>query len=262
MAPRTWLTTATGSSEHRSAGGSAAFANCAVYVIKKKTTTTHNDRFRLFNVTLLHRRKRHHEIVSTKSSHARQVLGPFIPTTRYCGHVSVLSAREQWDIARGLQFIADMTLRRRTSKLICGGDLHDFALMTALVVLLTLSVVMTCPSAAPQGNWGRPPRIHHEKVLGAWTWGANRDDAMIVTVTRDGQIYFSSDRVSTSKLPDDPAALDQWCGKARLPASGLSRPLRIRKTSFGSCPISWSVGHFHLYQRIIVQNSTSAALTQ
>jgi biopolymer transport protein ExbD len=94
-----------------------------------------------------------------------------------------------------------MTPRRRTAKLICGSDLHTFALITALVIFLPFSVVMTIPTASPYGTWGQLPKIHHPKVLGAWAWGANRDDAMIVTVTRDGRIYFSTDEISSSQLP-------------------------------------------------------------
>lgn len=94
-----------------------------------------------------------------------------------------------------------MTPRRRTAKLICGGDLHTFALLMALVIFLPFSVAMKFPTASPHGNWGDLPRIHHAKVLGAWAWGANRDDAMIVTVTRDGRIYFRTDEISSSQLP-------------------------------------------------------------
>lgn len=94
-----------------------------------------------------------------------------------------------------------MTPRRRTANLICGGHLHTFALVMALVIFLTFSVVMTCPTVSPYGNWGQLPRIRHAKVLGAWAWGANRDDAIIVTVTRDGRIYFRADHISSPELP-------------------------------------------------------------
>ena|ERR1700733_10125830 len=102
---------------------------------------------------------------------------------------------------RGLNLIKAMTPRRRTVKLICSSDLNTFALIMAFVVFLTLSVVMTFPAHSPHGTWGDYPRIHHPKVLGAWAWGANRSDAVIVSVTRDSRIYFGADAVSSAQLP-------------------------------------------------------------
>ncbi len=101
----------------------------------------------------------------------------------------------------GSYLAGDMTQRRRAAKLICGGDPHSFALLMAFVIFLPFGVVMKFPTPSPQGDWGQLPRIHHAKVLGAWAWGANRDDAMIVTVTRDGRVYFSTDEISFSQLP-------------------------------------------------------------
>ena len=95
-----------------------------------------------------------------------------------------------------------MAPRRRTARLICGSDLHAFAFVIALVIFLTFSVVMTLPTASPYENWGSLPRIHHAKVLGAWAWGANRDDAIIVTVTRDGRVYFRTDAISAAQLSE------------------------------------------------------------
>ena len=100
----------------------------------------------------------------------------------------------------GVLIYSDMTPHRRTAKLICGSDLHAFALVMALVIFLTFTVVMTLPTASPQGNWGWLPRIHHAKVLGAWAWGANRADAIIVAVTRDGRVYFRADEISSAQL--------------------------------------------------------------
>ena len=59
---------------------------------------------------------------------------------------------------------------------------------------------MTLPTASPQETWGGLPRIHHAKVLGAWAWGANRHDALIVTLTRDGRLYLKADQISPSQL--------------------------------------------------------------
>jgi biopolymer transport protein ExbD len=95
-----------------------------------------------------------------------------------------------------------MTPRRRTVRLICSGDLNTFALIMAFVVFLPLSVIMTFPAHSPHGTWPDAPRIHHPKVLGAWAWGgANRSDAVIVSVTRDSRIYFGADAVSSAQLP-------------------------------------------------------------
>jgi biopolymer transport protein ExbD len=104
-------------------------------------------------------------------------------------------------VSCGVLIHRDMTPRRRTAKLLCGGDLHTFALVMALVIFLPFSVVVKFPTASPHGNWGNFPRIRHAMVLGAWAWGANRDDAMIVTVTRDGRVYFRTDEISSSQLP-------------------------------------------------------------
>lgn len=94
-----------------------------------------------------------------------------------------------------------MTPHRRTTRLICGGGLNIFALVMVLVVFLMFSVVLISPGNLPQGTWGTAQQVHHPKILGAWTWGANRSDAIVVSITRDDRIYFRADAVAPAELP-------------------------------------------------------------
>lgn len=101
--------------------------------------------------------------------------------------------------AAGSQLLAAMNPRQRTTRLICSSDWNAFALIMTFVVFVTLMVVMTTPDNSPH-NWGQLPIVHHPKIVGVWTWGANRSDAMIAVVTRDGKVYFDGDRVLPQEL--------------------------------------------------------------
>ena len=108
--------------------------------------------------------------------------------------------------AAGSQLLAAMIPRRKTNRLICNSDLNAFAVIMTFVVFVALIVVMTTPDNSPH-TWGQLPIVRHPKIVGAWTWGANRSDAMIAVVTRDGKVYFDSDRV----LPQELASRIQQC---------------------------------------------------
>ena len=101
--------------------------------------------------------------------------------------------------ATGSQLLAAMNPRRRTNRLICNSDWNAFAVIMTFVVFVALIVVMVTPDNPPY-TWGQLPRVHHPKIVGAWTWGANRSDAMIAMVARDGNVYFRSETLSPQEL--------------------------------------------------------------
>src|ERR1700756_3419985 len=101
--------------------------------------------------------------------------------------------------AAGSHLLAAMNPRRRTNRPICNSDWNAFAVIMTFVVFVALIVVMATPDNRPY-TWGQLPRVHHPKIVDAWTWGANRSDAMIAVVARDGNVYFRSERVLPQEL--------------------------------------------------------------
>jgi biopolymer transport protein ExbD len=69
------------------------------------------------------------------------------------------------------------------------------------VVFAVLTFVMTAEGNHPH-HWGPLlPRVHHVRVVGYLAWGANRSDAMVAVVARDGRIYFGAEQVLPADLP-------------------------------------------------------------
>lgn len=65
-----------------------------------------------------------------------------------------------------------------------------------LVVFVILLVFMTIPTG--HHGWRADlPRVSHVVPMP----GALREDAMLVTITRDGKVYFGSDRIDVINLP-------------------------------------------------------------
>jgi biopolymer transport protein ExbD len=79
-------------------------------------------------------------------------------------------------------------------------DLTAFSCVMAAVVLALLTVEMV---ASPLG-WADHgvgidlPRVNHPVKM----WAANQEDAMVVSIMRDGNIFFCNDRVAVEQLPD------------------------------------------------------------
>jgi len=94
-----------------------------------------------------------------------------------------------------------MSPKRTTSaKLICGSDFNAFALVMALVVFTFLACCMTTMGYHHSGLSVDLPKVLHPVSVGGLTWGANRHDAMIVAITRQGDSFMKSDKLSDSAL--------------------------------------------------------------
>ena len=69
-------------------------------------------------------------------------------------------------------------------------------------VFAVLAVVMIATGTIPHQYMGPDlPQVHHARVVGYLGWGANRDDAMIAVVSRDGRIYFGLQEITSAELP-------------------------------------------------------------
>jgi biopolymer transport protein ExbD len=77
------------------------------------------------------------------------------------------------------------------------SSIDTTAFTSILVVLIVIALVVASVSYNPhRGVSVDMPKVAHPVAMG----GALRDDAMKVSVLRDGQIYFGSDRVWSSDL--------------------------------------------------------------
>lgn len=85
--------------------------------------------------------------------------------------------------------------RPRSTKLIATADLNLFSCAMAIVVFAVLASCMTTLGDHPAATSIELPRVAHSVAVGGLTWGANRHDAMIVAVTRNGLILMSNDLV-------------------------------------------------------------------
>ena len=89
-----------------------------------------------------------------------------------------------------------MLRKSRTSpKLFSDFNTLQFASVMGLVVFVVLLIFMTIPP----GHHGLSvdlPKVLHPVAMR----GAEREDAMRVAVTRDGNIYFGSDRIDPADL--------------------------------------------------------------
>ncbi len=86
---------------------------------------------------------------------------------------------------------------RKPAKLFGDVNTLQFASVMSMVVFVLLIVFMTLPTPH-HGISPDPPRVDHPASMPY----AAREDAMIVSVTRDGKIYFGTEHV-------DPADLSQ-----------------------------------------------------
>jgi biopolymer transport protein TolR len=95
-----------------------------------------------------------------------------------------------------------MVPRPHSGQLIFTCDFSAFSLIMALVVFVVLAMFLAFGDNAPHGIGPLLPKAQHTRVLGYLNWGANRDDAMIAAVTRDGRIYFGAEQIpSAADLP-------------------------------------------------------------
>jgi biopolymer transport protein TolR len=86
---------------------------------------------------------------------------------------------------------------RNSAKLFSDFNTLSFASVMALVVFVLLLIFMTVPTSF---HCGGPdlPKVSRPISMP----GASREDALMVAVARDGQVYFGSDRVTADVLTD------------------------------------------------------------
>ena len=86
---------------------------------------------------------------------------------------------------------------RRSPSLFSDFNTLQFAGVMSMVVFVMLLCFMTAPTAH-RGVSTDLAKVFHSISM---PW-ANREDAMRVTITRDGMVFFGSDRVSSADLPE------------------------------------------------------------
>lgn len=85
---------------------------------------------------------------------------------------------------------------RTPSTLFSGFNTLQFASVMGLVVFVVLIIFMVAPTHPHHGLGPDLPQVLHPVVMP----GAARDDAMKVTITRDGKIYFGSEQIDSGNL--------------------------------------------------------------
>lgn len=85
---------------------------------------------------------------------------------------------------------------RRSPKLFSDFNTLQFASVMSLVVFVILLVFMTIP-VDHHGVSADLPKVSHPVSMP----GANREDAMVVTITRDSKVYFGTEQVYAADLP-------------------------------------------------------------
>ena len=86
--------------------------------------------------------------------------------------------------------------RPRLAPLICTMDFNGFPVVMVPVVFALLMILMVWPVRHHAVSIVLP-KAHHTVEMPR----ANREDAMVITVTRDGKVYLRSDRVEPGLLP-------------------------------------------------------------
>jgi biopolymer transport protein ExbD/biopolymer transport protein TolR len=84
---------------------------------------------------------------------------------------------------------------RPSPKLFSDFNTLQFASVMAMVVFVMLLVFMTIPTYH-QGNSVDLPHVSHAVSMP----GADREDAMLVSITRDGKAYLGTDQVNVTNL--------------------------------------------------------------
>ena len=84
---------------------------------------------------------------------------------------------------------------RKPAKLFSDFNTPQFACVMSLVVFIVLTVLLTWPTPYHHGSVALP-KVNHPASMP----GADREDAMVVNVTRDGKVYFGVEQVNPEKL--------------------------------------------------------------
>jgi len=86
---------------------------------------------------------------------------------------------------------------RKPAKLFSDFNTLQFACVMSLVVFVVLLTVLTFGAPTCGGMSADLPKVLHPVSMR----GADREDAMIVNITRDGKVYFAVDQVNPADLP-------------------------------------------------------------
>jgi biopolymer transport protein ExbD len=84
--------------------------------------------------------------------------------------------------------------RFRSDRRICR---IDFSAFVAIIIALFTLLIWAAPTGFPHhGMFIRLPQARHALEL----WDSRRNDALLITIARDGQVFFGSQRVAPEEL--------------------------------------------------------------
>lgn len=92
--------------------------------------------------------------------------------------------------------VSSVLRKRQSPKLFSDFNTLQFASVTGMVLFVILLVFMTDSSRYHHAGSVDLPKVLHPVSMPA----ANREDAMIVNVTRDGKVYFDTEQVRVADL--------------------------------------------------------------
>jgi len=84
-----------------------------------------------------------------------------------------------------------------SDQFLCRHDLNRFSIVMAATVFLVLVIFMTSQPMIQYGVSVNLPRLNNLSTMPR----ADRDDSIVVALTRDGKVYLGSDPVDTHTLP-------------------------------------------------------------
>ena len=85
-------------------------------------------------------------------------------------------------------------IRRQSLRLICNIDMTAFLSIQVVLLFLFMAAVVNYPDLPTNG--ADLPKVNHTVLMKA----ANREDALVVVVQRDGRIWLGSEKVSPERL--------------------------------------------------------------
>ena len=88
--------------------------------------------------------------------------------------------------------------RHQPNQLICGINQTPYVYVSVIFSFMLLLFFLARPTLLVRSVGPDLPRVWHPVSMPH----ANREDAIIVTIARDGQVFFRSDRVRPELLPD------------------------------------------------------------
>jgi biopolymer transport protein ExbD len=72
----------------------------------------------------------------------------------------------------------------------------DFSAFVAIIIALFTLLIWAAPTGFPHHMFIRLPQARHALEL----WDSRRNDALLITIARDGQVFFGSQRVAPKEL--------------------------------------------------------------